>query len=493
MKNLFLVILVALVIFSQVMPHLQRNENRGLPVITWLGAPNPDRVNQIRLFRTWLSNRGYPDMDVRVDMENGSLQKTVIHGVAGVAGDIPEFYSGQIPFVAQMGILDPLDNLAKQFGLPKENHYPVLHDDLFVEGVRYAYPCNASVEILLVNEDAFQKLNLPAPPYRWDFETFEQIGRSYVRAGNADPGKKRLYFFASFPSWMPHLSTLRRSLGIGFFNETLTAPRLNDPRYADFFRRYYRWIYEEHFITTPAEASSFSIESGGFSGMDMQLFARGNYAMIFTGRHAITQFRRVGYRGRLSAAELPHGGYPNVRIQTRMIALYKGSKQKELAKHFFAFFTSPELNMHVVEESDAIPPVPGYTEREEFLRPKGRENEWKFHQGIARALKENAFSFEYSPFLQKTLTIGSLESKYFQAFASGLMSAEEALGNIEEEVKKEMRRYLKQHPELAERYEAALERQKKIDVLRMRGEKIPLDLVDNPFLKKYYRDSGKGI
>jgi hypothetical protein len=56
-----------------------------------------------------------------------------------------------------------------------------------------------------------------------------------------------------------------------------------------------------------------------------------------------------------------------------------------------------------------------------------------------------------------------------------------------------LRTYVASHEELKPRYIAALKRQAVIDEAKAKGEKIPLELVDNPFLKKYYRETGKGI
>lgn len=490
MRNLFLIILFLMVVFSQVISFSKKKvESGGAPVIYWLGLPNPDRVTQLALFRTWLSNHAYPDVEIRVDTQNQGISKIVIQGVAGVAGDMPELYSGQLPFLAQMGILEPLEGVAKTFGIPENHFIPSIGPDLSVDGVRYAFPCNVSILMLLASQDAFRKVGMESPPYRWDFALFEKIAKDYVqRANAANPGKRLFYFCDSLQT-----ASLRRSVGVSQWNETLTASALAGPRYAEVLRLYHRWMMDDHLIPTPAEVNAFNVEAGGFSGYSMQLFARGNFAMIHTGRHAVVQFRKMGFQGRLAAVEPPHGGYPNTSISSRMITLFKGSRNKELAKSFMAFFSSPELNRHLVEDGDALPPTPGYTDDEAFQKPKGHENEWALHQGFSRALKENPIPFEYSPFLLKTGAYAHLEKKFVDAYMSGVATAEEALAQVDREVNLEMKRYLSDHPELKDRYEEALGRQKKIDALKERGEKIPLDLVDNAFLKKYYRDTGKGI
>jgi len=279
---------------------------------------------------------------------------------------------------------------------------------------------------------------------------------------------------------------------VSHFNETLTGPALNDPRYRKVLERYRKWVFEDHLIPTQAEISSFFAEAGGFSGYSMQLFASGHFAMILNGRHAVVQFRQAGKKIPLTVSEPPHGGYPNTSISSRMVTIFKGSKNIPEAKRFLAFFTSRELNMHLVSEGDALPPVPGFTDLEEFARPAGHENEWPLHQGFSRALRENPIPNEYSPFLLNTAVYLPLESKFLGGFMSGVTTAEEALARFDAEVTKEIRRSLSQHPELKSRYEEAQARQQEIDAIKKRGGKIPLDLVDNTFLKKYYRDMGMG-
>ena len=53
------------------------------------------------------------------------------------------------------------------------------------------------------------------------------------------------------------LPQMRRSLGVGDFDETQTHCTLNDPRYVDLLRRFARWR-AEHITPTSADQASFS-------------------------------------------------------------------------------------------------------------------------------------------------------------------------------------------------------------------------------------------
>ncbi|MBL8993864.1 MAG: hypothetical protein JNM63_11025, partial [Spirochaetia bacterium] len=73
MQNLFLAILVTLTIFTQIIIYrdgFRSGEKSGLPVLYWVTDANPVRQEQVRLFRQWLTNNRYPDMEIRLDTAN---------------------------------------------------------------------------------------------------------------------------------------------------------------------------------------------------------------------------------------------------------------------------------------------------------------------------------------------------------------------------------------------------------------------------------------
>ncbi|MBN8215025.1 MAG: extracellular solute-binding protein [Spirochaetes bacterium] len=456
----------------------------GAPVIYWVTDPNPARIEQIALFKSWLKKRGYQDIDLRLDVNNQGAQKTVVQGVTGVAGDCIDAGSTWIRYFYSMGIISPVTNLEKRFGYPDDGLFPCIRSDIFVDGKQIAFPCNLGIAGYLVNADVFKKYGMETPPFLMDFATFERLGKEFVEKANA--GRRRETFFAGAISH----EAMRRSLGVTHFNETLTRSAINRKEFVDVLNLMFKWTYTDHLVPTAAEMASFSVEQG-YGGLQYQLLCKGNFGMVETGRWAMIQMRKMKNPVQWAQVLYPHGGYPNAMATTRAAVLYAGTKNRDAAVHFLAFLRSDDYNMHVVRDSDGIPPNPKFMDTDEFLKPAGKTNEWAMHASSRRIANDYAFPRDISPFalFQK---YNRAESLAIQGFMNRLTTAEQAVALIEQGVNDELDRFMRTHPDLRSAFQAAQERQKKIDAAKAAGQKIPLALVDNPFLARYYKDKGLG-
>lgn len=485
MKNLFLIILLVLTGFSQVIIYRQSlisGDSNGAPVLYWVTDPNPARVEQIRFFRSWLKKNGYPDIDLKTDSANQN--KVLIQGVTGVGGDVFDASSASIPYYRTVGMLDDVTEDMRSFGVTEENCYKSILGDLFYEGRQFAYPCNAGANHYIVNIDTLKKFGMERPPEVNTFDAFEKLGQEFVTRAN--PNGKRLRFFAS----PPPMDALTRSVGVSSFNETLTASAVNRPEYADILRRMRKWTYEYHIIPTKADMDSISVEQG-YGGSYPQLFANGNMVMIYFARYILIQIRAMNKAPEMSGMLAPHGGYPNAVAFTRAAVRYKGGHHRDLAKYFMGFLASEDYNMQIVRDSDGLPPNPIYTKREEFLRPVGRTNEWLAHQFSLKAMEEYGIGSEVSPFLLAA-NYGREVRKVEEGFNSLIYSPEETIQRIEKIANQQIKAFVSRDSDVKERYQKALAKQKEIDGYKAAGKKIPLRLVDNVFLKRYYKDTGKG-
>ncbi|MBL8993703.1 MAG: carbohydrate ABC transporter substrate-binding protein, partial [Spirochaetia bacterium] len=300
MKNLFLIILLVLTAFSQVIIYRQSlisGESNGAPVLYWVTDANPARIEQIKFFRSWLKKNGYPDIDLKTDSAN--QQKVLIQGVTGVGGDVFDAGSASIPYFKTVGMLDDVTEDMRSFGVTESNCYNAILGDLFYEGRQYAYPCNAGANHYIVNVDTLKKYGMSQPAEVNDFDTFEKLGRDFV--ARANPPGKRLRFFAS----PPPTDAMTRSVGVSIFNETMTASAVNRPEYVDILRRMRKWTYEDHIIPTKADMDSISVEQG-YGGSYPQLFANGNVVMIYFARYILIQIRAMKKAPEMSAMLAPH-------------------------------------------------------------------------------------------------------------------------------------------------------------------------------------------
>ncbi len=485
MRNLFSIIVVALTLFTQVIIYRQSSLKGagGVPVLYWVTDNNPARNDQVRYFRQWLKKKGYPDIDMRID--SGNQGKVLIQGVSGVGGDVFDAGSSSIPYYRTVGLLDDITDSMRSFGVTQSNCYRSILGDLFLDDRQFAYPCNAAADHFIVNVDTLKKYGLGAPPEVVDMDTFEKMGIAFVSRANP-PKAQRQYFFAS--AIPPNV--VMRSLGVSFFNETYTASAINKPSYIAALKRLRKWTFEDHLIPSRADLDSIAVEQG-YGGSTPQLFANGNMAMIHFSRYILIQIRAMNKTPQLSAMLAPHGGYPNAIAFTRACVRYSGGHQKELAKYFLGFLASEDYNMQIVRDSDGLPPNPAYTRRKEYLQPEGRTNEWPVHQMSIRAMEEFGIGSEVSPFLLM-VNYTRESNKILQGFDTLFYSAEEAAARTEKIANDLIRAFIKRDKDVKARYEKALVRQMEIDRIKAAGKKIPLALVDNVFLKKYYRDTGRG-
>ena len=264
------------------------------------------------------------------------------------------------------------------------------------------FPCNVFASMLWVNVGTFETYGMKPPPAQWTFADFERIGKEFVRRANRGKDIHDVYFVSSLQSIV-----LMRSLGLSYYNETLTASRVNDPRYIRVLNLLRRWM-DMDIIPTESDRQAFSNTQSGYGGSTAQLFNSGNYAMLSGwGRFALIQFR-VFNRERqkagqgplkLAVIEYPHGGFRNTTTGTRAAAVYAAGKNKQYALLFEAFLASKEYNMQIVDDADALPPNPKYTKTEEFLRPKKYPNEWGCHEAFSNAAATIGIGGVWSPYM----------------------------------------------------------------------------------------------
>ncbi|MBL8992174.1 MAG: carbohydrate ABC transporter substrate-binding protein, partial [Spirochaetia bacterium] len=345
MRNLFLIILAALVVFSQIIQFRSKGSggDGSVPSIYWVTDPHPARKEQVRIFREWLKKKGYPDIEVKLDTANQGLQKTLIQGVTGVAGDLVDAF-GATHFLADTGMVEDLAEVTREFKLDEKELYQPTFQDLCLDGKRYATPKNIGLNLYFVNLELFEKLGLPPPPRRWDFDTFEKIGIEFDKRANAGLPRRQVFF----ASWVNFVDC-RKTAGVSTYNETLTACAIERPASLDLLKRLRRWREEYHIA--PSEADRQAIAVGqGYGDSFFQLFNNGQCGLLYTGRWALIQIRAMKKNPRMSAVEVPNGGYPCATALAAGVVLYKGSRHLEQAKYFQAYLMSEEYNRQILKD-----------------------------------------------------------------------------------------------------------------------------------------------
>ena len=484
MRRLFGILGLMLLVASGVTWWIQPSRQSDVPILYWTTSPYGIREQQVEGFQEWLAANGYPPVDIRLDNSNNDISKKLIQGISGVGGDVIDTYADQLYMLQATGMIQDVTEPAEDYGFTPEATFPELHSDLVIDGQQWGFPANTGTNLYWVNLDTMAEAGLETPPQKWDVETFEEWGTRYVEARNPE-GERQLYYFANTVD----LIELLQSTGLSQFNETLTACRLNDPRYVMVLNRIWKWIHELHLIPTREEESTFAVEGAGGTklGARMALFARGNYAMLYLGRFAIIRLREYG-DPEYSASFMPHFEYPNARMGGGAVAVYRNSTKKEHAYRLLAYLASDAHNQLVVESGDGLPVNPEFLEKEAFLRPEGRENEWPAHRAFADSALHYGIARVRSPFVESTV-MGRLQQDFYQSFLAGLLTAEEAAARTEKRVNQEIQRKLEDQPHLVSEYERRLDIQQQINQRKAQGKPIPEEWIFNPFYLKYYRDT----
>jgi multiple sugar transport system substrate-binding protein len=539
MKTLFITAFIVLGLALLLTRWSEPDMRSEVPIIYWVIDPAPVRSEHIRLFELWQIKSGHfteqrvatpaeaeafrrrhwspviarairegnelggalldgslpaerlpvtirvPKVEMRLDAASNDMSKKLIQGVSGVAGDVMEVYAdGNVQYFASGGLIADVTDDAKRLGFSPAATYSAMEAAITYDGRQYSFPRNPGTMMLWVNKETFAKYGQPLPPRRWTVEDFEARGKAFVAAANP-PGQRRMVFFADYVD----IFSLRRTFGIDTFNETMTRCVLDDPRTARAYALLYKWTEEDHLFPNSADQASFATQASGWGGGSGQLFANGNFAMLFSGRFQLMQLRQFGKPLQLAVVEPPHGGFPCNNFFSGQATVYRGSRHRDLATLFLAFYASEDYSMQIVKDGDGLPPIPKYTQTEEFLHPKAYTNEWGCHEVFAENAIHDAISGTFSPFVQYGVVL-QCEWTVGGAVGAGRLTPEEAARQVAERINRQIDLSLADNPGLRKRYDEACAIQSRIEACRKEGRPVPVAWVTNPYHQRVYRDNG---
>ena len=482
MKRLFLISFLVLVTASAVTFWSLPEQQSDRPILYWAVMPDPSKLAVREAFYAWRAELGFEPVELRLDAANRDLTKKMIQGVSGVGSDIVDAGGLHMQPLQNAGVLMDVTEAAAKYGATPDKTYPGAVSEMVFNGRQYSFPRNVVANALWVNVDTFERHGIEVPSRRWTIEEFERIGREFVAAANPPEAKSRVYFTSYIPR-----KPMRRSLGASYFNETLTRCTLDDPRNIELLERVRQWVVVDQLAPSREAEKAFEVDGSGFR-LKAALFHRGNYGMLYLGRWALILLRELE-PVKLTAVETPHGGFPNIDINVGGVGVYAGSKRPDLAVSFLGFLTSERYNNLVAQTGDSLPPVPRFTETETYLRPAGHENEWGAHEVFSESARDIGIGQPSSPYVLSSITL-RVEVDAYDSMIAGRLTPEESAVEAAWRINREIRITLDSNPALKPSYEEALVRQEQIDALRAVGKLVPIELIDNPFHREYYRHNG---
>ncbi|MBL4574771.1 MAG: extracellular solute-binding protein [Opitutaceae bacterium] len=485
MRVLFCVILSLLIVGSVVtylgLPEVQKEPR----VLYWVVDGVPARKHQADVFEKWMVDNGYPAVDLRIEVSK-SYKVNVVQGVSGVAGDILGCYQGEINLYQSIGLLEDVTDIAQEMGFDVSHTYPAIRPAMLVDGRQYGFPRNVGVGIFWVNVKAFEELGLPTPPEIWTFDEFERVGKAYVQRSNIPDKFQSVYLSQNLRHGIRNI--FLRSMGVDMYNETMTGSSLQSPEVEELYHLFYRWTKDLKILATKEGAKALSSGSDVQSSARLYLFSQGNYGLLFAGRWALMYFREIGPE-KLSISEIPYQSFRNTTFGYGASTIYKGSKNKDLAYYFLKFMASPAFNKEIIRNADGLPPVPEYATVKEFSKPEQYPEEWGLHDRFREVAEEIAISDSYCPFIPQRMA-ERYEQAALDKFLMNRMSAKEALKDAAERIENHILGFVSQSERLEKKYRKLLQDQQEIDRLRAAGEMVPLELITNPFYRRYYVEKG---
>ncbi|MBS1372193.1 MAG: carbohydrate ABC transporter substrate-binding protein [Lentisphaeria bacterium] len=535
MKKLFVTILLLLVAASFYTMYTGRDRSSDVPVITWRTDANPQREEQIMLFREWLVEKGHVQKDKNgkvvnyteeeaaalnkaygtagnplkpgdphyvkpgtpkpngdVQLETANNQSTLIQAVSGMAGDV--FDTADVLGYSQLGVAMDITEDAKKNGYGLDSTYPGMAGLLNgMDGRQYAYPCNGSSVAMWINLSTLEKHGFSRPPVEWTPEEFEKMAIEYVKKANEGlPRQEYFYLQALDSGWgVSMASCIARSKGWDIYNETLTRSIANNDALKQAIATFHKWTYVDRIAPTAADVASMNTDAG-YGGADYSNFISGKYAMIVMGRYCLIRFREVqqdrDMKIQFAVSQLPMYGYKNHPLGVRAAMPYRGSKQPELVKLFLEFLASKPYNQYIVEFADGLPPNPESVSAEMKAIGTERPNERDSSELEFTWARTIGLPGSYSPYV-KTGSTNWLQNG-INRFFNDRSTLDETLKYIETRYNNEIEISKQANPAMMERWKEDWALQQKIDAYKKEGKKIPVEWIKNPFYVKYYRDRG---
>ncbi len=535
MKKIFGILLLVLVAASIYTMYSSREQTTEVPVITWRTDANPQREEQIMLFREWLVENGHilkdaqgnvvtyteeeaaalndaygtdgialqpgdphyvapgsPKPNGDVQLETANNQSTLIQAVSGMAGDI--FDTDQVLGYSQLGVALDITADAKKNGYGLKNTYPGMAGLLNgMDGKQYGYPCNGASVAMWINLSTLEKFGFSRPPLEWTPEEFEKMAIEYVKKANEGLPRQEYFFLQALDSgWGVMMAMcISRSRGLDIYNETMTRCIANNDALKDAIRLFYKWTYVDRIAPTAADVASMNTDSG-YGGADYSNFVSGKYAMIVMGRYCLIRFREVQEARNMTiqfgVSQLPMYDYKNHPLSVRAAMPYRGSKQPELTKLFLQFLASKAYNQYIVEHADGLPPNPDIVSAEMRAISTKRPNEHDSSELEFIWARTIGLPSYYSPYV-KTGSTNWLQNGINRYF-NDRSSLDETLEYIETRYNSEIEISKQANPAMMKAWEEDWALQQKIDAFKKEGKKIPVEWIKNPFYVKYYRDRG---
>jgi ABC-type glycerol-3-phosphate transport system substrate-binding protein len=441
----------------------------------WTSDANPVRGPQMAAFENWMTENGYPAVDMKLDV-NYTAEKVIIQSVSGVASDVINMGGRQMRQYVAAGVLMDVTSLAQQYGFGPDETYDGVKAQFMIGDRQYAFPNNVTALPLTINRALLERENLPLPPFTWTWDEFLQWCLAVRKVdANGEVTRYACWPFGAAGIWPGN--------GGSYFNETMTRCACDSPQVLEATNFYYDLMFRHRVLPTPVARASLAGKSSVVSADDaIQWLGKGLVAGVRIGRYSLIWLREFPEFAP-DVALLPHRIVPMQTVAGGQSGISAGTRHPELAARFLQFLASDTYGKLFITYPDALPPNPDSVKDPEFFAPPDHPAEHYAHRKYLRATKEFGVGEEYSPFVL-AVTVEKLYLKYVSGIESKAITVEQALEDLTKEVNRAIDSRVARDPELKLVFDKAMHIQQQIDQLKASNSPVPLHLIANPVLRR---------
>jgi multiple sugar transport system substrate-binding protein len=358
MKLLFSVILAVLVLMSVVAWRMIPPAPGGDRItLVWATDNNPVRQAQVDLF-----NKLNPDVYLMIDPANTGAEKVIVQSLGGVGPDLFDSYGiGSLETYVNAGIAWDVTEQFKEEGIELDKLiWPVAVPSCVLEGRVYATPCNVNAQAIWYNKDVFDRYGVPYPRQDWTWdELIETAQKLTKRDARGNPTVFGLYW--GFDAWVD----LAYQHGGDVFVDGGTRCVVDSPETIAGIQLGHDLLYKYKIAPTPVEEATLAT-AGGWGSGGMTFLMDGRVAMAWGGRWWLNRMRQQ--KGlRLGAVELPYAKEKTLLGGARVAMINSRSPKREVALRFLKFLLSPEYNILLNDQADALAPLKSVAYTPRFL------------------------------------------------------------------------------------------------------------------------------
>lgn len=151
----------------------------GGQITIWVGSWWEPQVPIMQ--ELWKADHPEITLDVQPLPINGYLDKFTAAALGGAPPDIIDVDSTWVSTVAALGLLEPLDDLARELNVADIS--PAIWKASGYKGVQYTIPARGGPEVWYYNKTVFDKAGVPYPTAAWNHDDLVEISKKLTIPG----------------------------------------------------------------------------------------------------------------------------------------------------------------------------------------------------------------------------------------------------------------------------------------------------------------------